>query len=110
MASAAGLEGQPEPEWEPLTSKEWEAYRDHVRTISETVPGTTEIYESLPGATPTFASDALVEASLQPYAPTACRRISNRWTSLPTGGWTSCLRVIRRGAVGVFGGVRGGFW
>jgi len=62
-------EGVREPEWEPLTSKEWEAYRDHVRTISETVPGTTEIYESLPGATPTFASDALVEASLQPYAP-----------------------------------------
>jgi hypothetical protein len=62
-------EGPPDPEWEPLTSKEWEAYRDHVRTISETVPGTTEIYESLPGATPTFASDTLVEASLQPYAP-----------------------------------------
>jgi len=62
-------EGQPEPEWEPLTSKEWEAYRDHVRTISETVPGTKEIYESLPGATPTFSNDALVDASLQPYAP-----------------------------------------
>jgi len=62
-------EGQPDPEWEPLTSKEWEAYRDHVRTISETVPGATEIYEGLPGATPPFASDTLVGASLQPYAP-----------------------------------------
>ncbi|MBI5961730.1 MAG: hypothetical protein HY866_23535 [Chloroflexi bacterium] len=63
------FDGDYEPEWEPLTSKEWDAYRDHVRTISETVPGTQEIYESLPSATPTFASDALVEASLQPYAP-----------------------------------------
>lgn len=62
-------EGVRDPEWEPLTSKEWEAYRDHVRTISETVPGTTEIYESLPSTAPAFASDGLVEASLQPYAP-----------------------------------------
>lgn len=62
-------EGEDEPEWEPLTSKEWGAYRDHIRTVTEVVPGTDHIRESLPTATPGFANDTLVAASAQPDAP-----------------------------------------
>jgi hypothetical protein len=62
-------DGDLEPEWEPLTSKEWGAYRDHVQVVSEIVPGTDYILKGLPSATPDFATDTLVAASEQPEAP-----------------------------------------
>jgi hypothetical protein len=62
-------DGDHEPEWEALTSKEWNAYRDHVRIVTEAVSGTEAIREHLPTATPHFASDALIAASIQPNAP-----------------------------------------
>jgi hypothetical protein len=62
-------EGVRDPEWEPLTSKEWAGYRDHVRTITEVVPGTDHIRDRLPTAAPGFANSSLVAASLQPDAP-----------------------------------------
>lgn len=62
-------ESDHEPDWEPLTSKEWEAYRDHVRVVTEIVPGTGAIRDNLPTATPRFADETLVAASIQPDAP-----------------------------------------
>jgi len=62
-------ESDHEPDWEPLTSKEWEAYRDHVRVITENVYGTGFIHDNLPTATPHLADDALISASIQPDAP-----------------------------------------
>lgn len=57
------------PAWEPLTSKEWEAYRDHVRVITENIHDTERIHDNLPTATPHLADDALISASIQPDAP-----------------------------------------
>ncbi|NLF77530.1 MAG: hypothetical protein GX573_17695, partial [Chloroflexi bacterium] len=62
-------EGDHEPIWEPLTSKEWDAYRDHVRVITENVYDTGHIHDNLPTATPHLADDALISASIQPDAP-----------------------------------------
>ena len=62
-------DGDHEPAWEPLTSKEWLAYRDHVRTVADIIPEAETIRESLPTATPPLADDALVAASIQPDAP-----------------------------------------
>jgi len=62
-------DGDEEPGWDSLSSKEWAAYRDHVQVITEIVPGTARIHDSLPTATPGFADNALVTASMQPDAP-----------------------------------------
>ena len=62
-------EGDHEPEWEPLTSKEWEAYRDYARMISETNPTLPPVLDRLPTATPQLANDALIADSLQPDTP-----------------------------------------
>jgi hypothetical protein len=62
-------DGDHEPDWEPLTSKEWEAYRDHVRVITENIYDTKRIHDNLPTATPHLADDALISASIQPDAP-----------------------------------------
>ena len=62
-------DGDHEPQWEPLTSKEWDAYRDHMQTVADIIPDAQAIWESLPTATPPLADDALVSASIQPDAP-----------------------------------------
>jgi len=62
-------DGDHEPVWESLTSKEWDAYRDHVRVITENIYDTERILDNLPTATPPLADDALVAASMQPDAP-----------------------------------------
>jgi hypothetical protein len=62
-------DGDQEPEWEPLTSTEWDAYRDQVLTISEVVPGAEAIHDNLPTTTPGFANDALVAMSQQSAVP-----------------------------------------
>ncbi len=62
-------DGDHEPAWEPLTSKEWQAYRDHVRVITENIYDTERILDNLPTATPPLADDALVAASTQPDSP-----------------------------------------
>jgi hypothetical protein len=62
-------DGDHEPEWEVLTSKEWDAYKDHIQAISEMVPGKHSLRSGLPTATPGFASADLVAASAQPAAP-----------------------------------------
>ena len=62
-------EGDHEPEWEPLTSKEWDAYRDHMQTVADIIPDAKAIRENLPTATPPLADDALISASIQPDAP-----------------------------------------
>jgi hypothetical protein len=55
--------------WEALSSKEWHGYRDHVRTVTDAIPGAGAIWASLATATPQLADDALVIASIQPDAP-----------------------------------------
>ncbi|NLF78096.1 MAG: hypothetical protein GX573_20580 [Chloroflexi bacterium] len=62
-------DGDHEPDWEPLTSKEWQAYRDYVRVITENIYDTERILDNLPTATPPLADDALVAASMQPDSP-----------------------------------------
>jgi hypothetical protein len=62
-------DGGHEVQWEPLTSKEWDAYRDHLQAVSELAPGKSHIRGGLPSATPGFASGDLVAASAQPDAP-----------------------------------------
>jgi len=62
-------DGSHEPAWEPLTSKEWDAYRDHVRGVVEAIPDMPPIHDRLPTAAPGFADDALVAASVQPDTP-----------------------------------------
>ena len=59
-------DGDHEPAWEPLTTKEWDAYRDHVRTIIDAVPGAASHWDNLPTTTPAYADDAFVLASQQP--------------------------------------------
>lgn len=63
------FDGDHEPVWEPLTSKEWDAYRDHVRWVTLAVPEADPARSALPTATPRFANDALIAASQQPEAP-----------------------------------------
>ncbi len=62
-------DGDHEPAWEPLTSKEWQAYRDHVRVVTENIYDTERIHESLPTATPPLADDTLVAISIKPDTP-----------------------------------------
>ncbi len=62
-------DGDDEPAWEPLTSKEWQAYRDHVRMVTDAIPGAEAIRASLPTATPQLSDDAIVAASAQPDSP-----------------------------------------
>jgi len=62
-------EGDHEPEWEPLTSKEWDAYRDHMQTVADIIPDAKAIRENLPTATPPLADDTLISACIQPDAP-----------------------------------------
>ncbi len=62
-------DGDDEPAWEPLTSKEWQAYRDHVRVVTEGIYDTRHICDNLPTATTPLADDALIAASAQPDAP-----------------------------------------
>jgi hypothetical protein len=62
-------DGDHEPAWEPLTSKEWLAYRDHVQVVTEHVYDTERIRETLPTATPQLADDALITASVKPDSP-----------------------------------------
>lgn len=61
--------GSHEPAWEPLTSNEWDAYRDHVRGVVEALPDRPPVHDALPTAAPGFADDSLVDASAQPDAP-----------------------------------------
>ncbi|HMN15375.1 MAG TPA: hypothetical protein PKD55_23910, partial [Bellilinea sp.] len=62
-------EGDHEPIWETLTSKEWDAYRDHMQTVADIIPDAKAIWENLPTATPPLADDTLISASIQPDAP-----------------------------------------
>ena len=62
-------DGGYEPEWEALTSKEWEAYRDHVRMVTEAIPGTEPIRDKLPTAPPGFAGETLIASSVLPDSP-----------------------------------------
>jgi hypothetical protein len=62
-------DGDHEPQWEPLTSKEWEAYRDFVQMIRDADPDIAPAYGTLPTATPRFADETLVAGSEQPAVP-----------------------------------------
>jgi hypothetical protein len=62
-------DGDHEPQWEPLTSKEWEAYRDFVQMIRDADPEIAPAYGTLPTATPRFADESLVAGSEQPALP-----------------------------------------
>ena len=62
-------DGDHEPQWEPLSTKEWEAYRDFVQMIRDADPEIAPACGTLPTATPIFASDTLVAASAQPPLP-----------------------------------------
>jgi len=62
-------DGDHEPQWEPLTSKEWEAYRDFVQMIRDADPEIAPAYGTLPTATPRFAGEELVAGSEQPPLP-----------------------------------------
>jgi hypothetical protein len=56
-------------EWEPLTSKEWAAYRDQLRVVTHAIPGTEPILDHLPTGVPQLAGDELIAASVQPDGP-----------------------------------------
>jgi len=62
-------DGDHEPHWEPLTTKEWEAYRDFVQMIRDADPEIAPAYGTLPTATPRFAGEELVASSEQPALP-----------------------------------------
>mgnify|MGYP005845363137 CR=1 FL=1 len=62
-------DGDHEPQWEPLTSKEWEAYRDFVQMIRDADPDIAPAYGTPPTATPRFAGEDLVAGSEQPPLP-----------------------------------------
>jgi hypothetical protein len=62
-------DGSHEPVWEALSSKEWNAYRDHLRTVTEAMPDVEAIRAGLPTATPRLADDVIVATSIQPDAP-----------------------------------------
>ncbi len=62
-------DGDHEPQWEPLTSKEWEAYRDFVQMIRDADPEIAPAYGTLPTAVPRFADERLVAGSEQPALP-----------------------------------------
>ncbi|MEB2286596.1 MAG: hypothetical protein OZ934_00630 [Anaerolineae bacterium] len=62
-------DGDHEPQWEPLSTKEWEAYRDFVQMIRDADPEIAPAYGTLPTATPHFAGEELVAGSEQPPLP-----------------------------------------
>jgi len=62
-------DGDHEPQWEPLSTKEWEAYRDFVQMIRDADPEIAPAYGTLPTTTPRFADERLVAGSIQPDAP-----------------------------------------
>jgi len=62
-------DGDHEPQWEPLTTREWEAYRDFVRMIQDADPEIVPVYGTLPTAVPRFADERLVAGSEQPALP-----------------------------------------
>jgi len=62
-------DGDHEPQWEPLTSREWQAYRDFVQMIRDADPEIAPAYGTLPTATPRFADERLVAGSEQPPLP-----------------------------------------
>ena len=62
-------DGDHEPQWEPLTTKEWEAYRDFVQMIRDADPEIAPAYGTLPTATPRFADEPLIAGSEQPAVP-----------------------------------------
>jgi len=62
-------DGDHEPQWEPLSTKEWEAYRDFVQMIRDADPEIAPAYGTLPTAVPRFADERLVAGSEQPALP-----------------------------------------
>jgi hypothetical protein len=56
-------DGDHEPQSEPLTTKEREAYPDFVQIIRDADPDIAPAYGTLPTATPRFADEPLVAGS-----------------------------------------------